>query len=359
MDEENIIKLFLKNGFQLSKKTLPLVESDPEFVVAELNKLIPRPFFVTEEHIKNILMDTAKFKPKTIKEYKKTRKDISIDDYVSCMFSYYEKIKNIILEKMSKEKLISINKISPQLSVFSIIGIVREKKEKCVLLEDPSGEISVYFDNGLQQKLVDIKLDDIVGLDCKKTKEGVCAKNVYFPDILSSREIKKTETEMKIAILSYTPSLENEKFQKLISTLSKEKNLSLVFIFSVQPPPKELLKFNLISIPQNSNPKLIQISNIKTLILPKDFFTPAEKTTEPMKFILSILKRRNIAASFDSLLNFGGNCFVLDEIPDIVVSNFNENAYKNYKGTTIISNSDPTKFFLIDLKTREIEEKTL
>lgn len=100
MDEENIIKLFLKNGFQLSKKTLPLVESDPEFVVAELNKLIPRPFFVTEEHIKNILMDTAKFKPKTIKEYKKTRKDISIDDYVSCMFSYYEKIKNIILEKM-------------------------------------------------------------------------------------------------------------------------------------------------------------------------------------------------------------------------------------------------------------------
>lgn len=359
MNEEEIIRLFLKNGYQLSKKTLPLVLSNPEQMIIELGKLKPRPLFVTEKHIKNIFTEKAKLKPKIIKEYRKTRKKIKIYDYVNYLFSYYEKIKSILLERMDREKLISINKISPQTSVFSVIGIVREKRDNNIVLEDPSGEICAFFDNELKQKLVEIRLDDIIGLDCKKIRERVHAKNVYFPDILSSREINRTEVEMKIAILPNLTTLREEKFHGLITLLMQEKNLRLVFVFSDQELPESLLKFNPINIPQNSNPKLIQINNIKTLILPKDFFEDSESIQKPTDFIVSILKRRNMLTSFNSLLSVGGDSFVLDEIPDIVISNFNKNAYKNYKGTTIISNSDPSRVFLINLKTREIEKKEL
>jgi len=357
MNEEDVIKLFLKNGYQLSKRALPLVLSRPEQVIIELGKLTPRPLFVTEEHIQNILKDKMKLKPKIIKEYKKTKEKMKIEDYVNCLSSYYEKIRTIILKRMNKEKLISINKIHPQTSNFSIIGIVRERGDNNIILEDPSGELTVLFENELKQKLVDIRLDDIIGLDCKKTKEKVYAKNVYYPDILSSREINKTETEIKIAILSNLSSLKKEKFQKLITLLTQEEKLSLLFVFSSEETIDSLLKFNPINIPQNAIPQLIEINNIKTLILPKGFFDSSNKITTPMDFLVSILKRRNMLPSFNLLLS--SECFVLDEIPDIIISNFNQSVFKNYKGTTIISNSDPSTIYLVNLKTREIEEKGL
>jgi hypothetical protein len=72
---------------------------------------------------------------------------------------------------------------------------------------------------------------------------------------------------------------------------------------------------------------------------------------------ISILKRRHIFSAFYPEIHVGSDDFVLSEIPDIFVSNFGT-VNKNYKGTTIIFNSDSSRLFLIDLKTREVKEKS-
>jgi len=48
MEEKKIVKLFLQNGFQLSKSALTIIPPNPEEVIPELKKIKPRPFIVTD-----------------------------------------------------------------------------------------------------------------------------------------------------------------------------------------------------------------------------------------------------------------------------------------------------------------------
>jgi len=58
MNEEEVVRLFLKNGFQVSKSALNLVSEDPEAMISNLKKINPRPFIITEQHIKRVLKNT-------------------------------------------------------------------------------------------------------------------------------------------------------------------------------------------------------------------------------------------------------------------------------------------------------------
>ena len=354
MNEEEVIRLFIKNGYQLSKTALPLVLSNPEQVISELAKIKPRPFFVTEKHIKGLSLKNTEIKPKILREYETIKKEIRIEDYVNFLVVSYEKIKSMLLKKMNKEKIISINKISSKSNIFSLIGVVREKGDNNIIIEDPSGEICILFDDELREKFTELNLDDVIGINCKKIKEKIYAKKLYYPDIASSREINKTLKETKIAVLSTALSLKNEE---LISYVSQTPNLSTAFVFVDQDEQtiNKVSNFNIVKIYENSVPKLIQIDNIKTLLLPIEFPGFSRHSANTIDFIISILKRRHI--TLDPVSNISDKDFVLDEIPDIIISNLKESGYKNYKGTTIVSNSDPSKVFLIDLKNREIEEK--
>jgi len=182
--EGEVVRLFLKNGYQISKSALPLVLSSPEEIISGLKKLKPRPFLITEKLIKKILEETNESKPKTeiLKEFLPTKKPIKIEDYVKHLQSRYEKIRAILSKHMDKEKLISINKISQQ-NIFSIIGIVRERGDSNLLLEDISGEVHVYFDGPMKKTLEKICLDDVIGIRCKKIKEKIFARNVIYPKI--------------------------------------------------------------------------------------------------------------------------------------------------------------------------------
>jgi len=67
--------------------------------------------------------------------------------------------------------LVSINKITPRTTTFSIIGLVRKKNDESVLVEDPTGEISLYFDKEMEKELKSILLDDVVAAQCQKKRE--------------------------------------------------------------------------------------------------------------------------------------------------------------------------------------------
>jgi len=181
MNEEEIVRLFLENGFQISKGALGLVPEDPKKIISHFKKTSPRPFIITEQHIKNFLGDISK-KPtplKTIKEYALNRGPIHVKDYVKGISTHYTKIKPLLLKQMALEKLVSINKITARTLTLSIIGLVRKKNNNSILIEDPTGETSLYFDENIKKELKNISLDDVIGVRCKKIKEKYYVKRVF------------------------------------------------------------------------------------------------------------------------------------------------------------------------------------
>jgi len=362
MNEEEVVKLFLKNGFQISKNALSLILENPEQILSELKKMKPRPFIISEQHLKNI-QKPVKMKPteiKIIKEFKLEKRPVSVKDYVDHFISHYEELKKIISKKMETERLISINKIATQTMMCSIIGVVREKNKNNILVEDPTGEVYVFFDDNLKEKFDEIALDDVIGVAIKKIKDKYYAKNLIFPDISSNREINRTESDMVLAVVSNPSNLGDTRYKNLISTLCSAENLSAILFFDETKSEKityDLSKFS--PIPHKPNPSLVQIDNIKILVLPKIFFETLTFNSNITDPITQILKRRHLSPSLISKNHTGHEDFVLTEIPDIVISNLGVTINKNYKGTTIVSNSDPNKIFLINLKTREVVERTI
>jgi len=362
-NKKEVIRLFLKNGFQISKNALPLTLNNPNEIIRNLKTLRPRPFIITEKHIRKFFEKTIrpKVEIETLKVYKRRETQIRIEDYIKFFRSRYENAKNILSKHMGHEKLISINKITKQTSAVSIIGIVRNKNDNNLLLEDLSGQTHVFFDEDIKEELKNVALDDVIGVKCKKIKEKIYGQKIIFPNILSSRRINKTEHEIKVAFVSSPGSLESTKYQKLITLLSKDKNSLLIFLFMDEENKKileDFSNFKSVHISPNSNPIIFKISNIKIMAFPKHFFEQTSETLAPMNFMTSILRKRLLPIT-PNFKKIEENGFVLENTPDIVISNFDESSQKNYKGTTIISNSDPEKIFLINLKNREVFIKSV
>ncbi len=350
MEEKDIVRLFIKNGFQVSKDALPLLITKPEYVLSRLKRIEPRPLFLTREYIEKILKETTVPEVKVIRKYEWERKPITVYDYLDFLLFHLKKVKKIISEHMPQEELISINKITSQ-NTFSTIGIVKEKKEDNIILEDQTGEVTIFFDALLKEKLKEIFLDDIVGVKCRKVKGKIYARNIIYPDIPSTREVKKTDVDVKIALVCGFSSLNVNEKKKTLDLL-KEKDVFLTFFFD-EKNKKELEKINSVRIEEF--PVLFELEKIKILTLPQRFFKNfAEKVNIP-SFIRHLLRKRCLLPTFSLKTCLVGD-FVLEYIPDIILSDLDGGKYMNYKGTTIISNSDPKKTFLINLRTREVEE---
>jgi len=184
MDEEEVVRLFLKDGFQISKDALGLVPEDTKTIISNLKKIKPRPFIITKQHIKKVLEDASSkpVKEKRTKEYNFSKPSVRVDDYVKELSIRYDKIKSLLLNQMASKKLVSINKITPRTTTFSIIGLVREKSSDSILVEDPTGEANLYFGDNTKKELKNISLDDVVGAQCEKIKERYYVKKLFFAD---------------------------------------------------------------------------------------------------------------------------------------------------------------------------------
>lgn len=362
MNKEEVVRLFVKSGFQLSNSALEITMETPNQIIKELKKIKPRPFIITEKHVKKIISKIEKttIKPKILKEFVFKKKPITVRDYVKHFLFRYEKMKNMISEHIPKEKLISINKITPQLSKFSVIGFVREKTENKIILEDPTGEAQIFFKDELKQKFENIILDDIIGVLCKKIKGKIFAINIIYPDISYTRKINKTKNDSILVVLNRLSDLNSSNYKKLLDFLSSIKNLCLVLVFGgLSHQLNDMSRFNFMNIKNDSNPILYQFENIKILIIPKGFIFDYFKKMNPIDIMSFFLKRRHLSPNFNLKIHTNGNNFILDEIPDILISNSDISSYKNYKGTTIISNNNPRKIYIINLKTREVVEETI
>ncbi|MHA1860580.1 MAG: hypothetical protein ACTSVF_05775 [Candidatus Asgardarchaeia archaeon] len=363
MDEKDLVMLFLKNGFQVSADALPMLKENPEFILEGLKKLKPRPFIVCKKHVRLVLdaekkNSGAKRRVQVLKEFCFQKKAMRVDDYVNSMLSFYEAMRKIIMDRVTLERLISINKISEKTQRFSIIGLVREKGKNSLLVEDPTGEVHVFFggEGNVNSTLLffdKVCLDDVVGLKCRIMGRKVYATNIFFPDVALDREIRRTKNEEKVIVVCNPSSLDGESQRALTSFIRNSGQLSSVFI--LWGDEKKRLGWSqgieVIDVLADANPILYQLENLLILTIPKSFFTKHVKESGK-KALISMLRRRCIISCSESKLPLNG--FVLQEPPDVILSYGDEDFYTNYKGTTIISNTDPHKLYLLNTRTREV-----
>ncbi len=345
MDEREAVKLFLDNGFQISKDVLPLVISEPQFIINEINKLNPRPFIVTQDHIKKIKNRTEeRIDINDMRIYSYEKKELNINDFANSYAIKYEKLSKLIQKNNNLEKLVSINKITPKTTEFCIIGIVRDKLQNQMVVEDTTGELEIHFDLKLKEKMDDIELDDAAGFKCRRMNSKFNLEHIYYPDIELDRKINRSKNDINILLLP-------DNFVNLELIGDVKTNLYFSFdtnslLLDMKKETEKLVKTEI------NQPRLIEINTVKTLFLPKIFYERHQITVSSFDIEI-FLKKRYIIPKNEKIFNTAKTDFVLEEIPDMVVTNIEPAICKNYKGTSIISVGD-YKIYSLNLKTREV-----
>lgn len=324
MEDKEVIRLFLGRGFQLSKDALPVVAEDPELVLGGLETMTPRPFLVTTDLARKIIDRQEKPKIKLIAEHEPIEKPVTVDEYLKDIFTVFDKAKGILAKNPSLGRLISINKITQKTNEFSVIGMVKEKSKNGMVVEDATGEVQVSFDSDGKLKTGDVEVDDVVGVKCKRMDQRYYATQIVLPEIPLRMDVKRSRKESTLI------------FKHPDAELPEGMAKDTAIVYSIEEGANKTTLFN--------------INGIRTLVLPKGVFKVAGKSD----LLLGFLRKRVI---HNTVVTPSGFLF-MEEVPDIILSDLGPTSYKNHKGVTVISNSDYNKIFVINLKTREVEEKT-
>jgi len=389
MEKQEIIRYFLEKGYQLDLASLDFFSRNLGKIDTFLEKMenTEKPSIITLDFINSILKTEMSVDViRTPRQLKKA----SVQDFVQYFSNRYEKLRNIVIKRLNSTNLISIGKISPKTKRFSIIGLVKEKnnEEKSIKIEDPTSEVSIFFEDNSDQTFEQIVLDEVIGITCEKD-DIIRAKEVIWPDIPLERKIAKTENGVFCLFLSDI-HMDNkefnkksyEKFLEWINKLDYDK--LYVFVLGYVSSKKQDLIAFFNNLPKNSlkiflrgktdpdvvvgdlkieSPALIRLEGNVTFLLCDgthlEQYADFWKNYTPDKIMLNLLRKRHINPVFDfNKKIYVEDPFLLDTIPDIFASgHFHSPSFLNYKGTTIISTgnfiSKPI-YWLANLKTREI-----
>ncbi|MBL7055529.1 DNA-directed DNA polymerase II small subunit [Candidatus Woesearchaeota archaeon] len=246
---KNIVTFFIKKGILVNKELLQKLDQKETFdeickVIEEKN---PKEITVLNEKIKEILQEQnpdtnwvelekgkAISEKKNITEFsygeqKTTQKQTN--QKVEVVFSYKGEAKKrtpqdfvdyfncrlksqraILKQRQELQNTISINRIfgKKDREQLTIIGMVRAKQEtkngNCMLtLEDETGHIRVIINKtkpDMFSMSKDIVLDEVVGISGVNGDNIVFANNMFFPDVPTTKELKKSEDEAYSIFLS-------------------------------------------------------------------------------------------------------------------------------------------------------------
>jgi len=315
MKREDIVKHFLDKGVLITPKVLEDLSKRDEM---DIN------IFLEKEHdtiIRNSL-SSQKHNFKIIKKVSSPPETMSVKDFHNFFKSKYCKIRDIFLKEKGK-KYISIDKAVKTKEAW-IIGMVMEKDDDEVVLEDLTGSIRVKTNEVLD-------LDDVVAVRIEKGQD-VFAKEVVYPDVPLRSPKKGNGSAVFVSDLDLS---KDTKWLDDVSALfimgfkgdiKKLGNVNNVFLFS----DKKVVMPNIVQL---TDPSIIEFNGLNILIC--------------SNFDKDILKKRYLG--FKNINKIDD--MVLDVLPDIVLTRGNEQKNENYKTITIINTTKPT---LINLETREV-----
>ena len=325
MEKQDIIRKFLTKGIMLDE--------------AMLNKLYNNPQSI-ETTLENLSLGKTTQQPlievRPFSQY--NREEITPNSLIQMLQQRYSKIQNLI-ERQLPDNLISLNKISPNTSEFSLIVMIRENNGNTLVIEDSTGEATVSLSKELSDKAKFLVEDEIVGLVCKQ-EEGIQAEQIIWPDIPLVKEVTREEEKFCIFI-SNPQETDYDKIKKIAD------DKTLVFIFKQDG---KIIFVNDDSIIQD--PSMVSIRKIKILFANAMNYARLWNVS-PETASLNLLKKRHLDPTFNPAKLAAQDTFFIEDIPDLFVCPTpGIPSLINYKGTTILSTGFP-ECWKVNLKTRE------
>ncbi|RKY00901.1 MAG: hypothetical protein DRP54_04655 [Spirochaetes bacterium] len=311
--KEKIVKTLLKHGLLATPQIIKKIEENGIENFLQSAKI--HGVFLTEE--KNKIQVS-------VKKLGKKQERLRPEDFVSYYRSRYEKIKNILLEKIDA---VSINKLKTTPYNIATIGMVREATRNGFILEDPTGEVSVISRKSVMP-------NDVIAVRGFYREGKLIESEIIYPDI-----------PLKL----HNTTFQNTKIIFMYEDLRERINKTPTLTFIVE----KIKNSEKNTFSGLTSPSWIELKTKENKITVL-FFEPEKNLGyEDIKLIL---KKRHL---YPESVHITGpeDEFVLTSVPDIFWI-IGENYWKEvYKGVTVIS-TPKHGFAVIDLETWNINFTT-
>ena len=171
-----------------------------------------------------------------LKNYQDSDKKHDVQEFTNYFKLRYNKLKNILISRKELENATSISRIlgkyeKEQVSIIGMVNDKRTTKNNNILLnmEDPTGLINVVISKNKHEIFEianDTMLDEVIGITGKVGDKIIFADNLFYPDLITSNNLKKSDVEEYVVFSSDMQvgnKLFHEKnFLKFISWLNGE-----------------------------------------------------------------------------------------------------------------------------------------
>lgn len=357
--EQDIINKFISKGRLLTPEALEFIKKSNTDLFFSYNF---NNFIISEKDLKSLIKAEQY---KILKNLNNIPDEVRIEDFAKFYKSKYEKMKNIITERLKKD-FISLNKIDSSRKEVFVIGIVKEMSEKegkkIIDLEDLTTTIPVIFDSS-----GDLELDDVVAIRAIAAGKTLYGKEIIYPDIplrspttgtgkacfvsdLHLDEAPKTDIE-NFFLWFEKQGIENlfvagdigdhVYFERLTEQYCTN---STIFVIQGNVDenkyPAKAYPYKNKNIISLSNPSMVEVGGLNILML---HYTDT-----------TMLKKRYLGKSSIILPD---DYLVLDIVPDIVHYGHTHEPYiTNYKSVTLVNSGSLLSNFLpvvVDFGTRE------
>lgn len=369
MDKEEIIKTFFQKGRLLTPEALSFLATQENITemlnISSANVILTREDFPTKS-AKSVEITEPK-KVAIIKNLTTKPKELGTEDFISFYTSKYEKMNNIITQRLNKS-FISLNKLDSMRSEVYVIGLVKDIKEKnskkVVELEDLTTTIPIIFDD-----IEDLELDDVVAVNAISAGNVLFGKKIIYPDIplrqpvtgtgkacfISDLHLDESPTTDIAAFFSWFEkqdiqylfiagdTVDIAKLEKLADQYCYQKQIFIIpgNTDKEEEYPQLPLQIKSKNILSASNPSIIELNGVKILMI--------------HHANLSMLRKRYLGKSRQILPE---DYLVLEEVPDIMhCGHTHEPFVTNYKSVTMVNSGSPLADFrpvVIDLASREV-----
>lgn len=144
--------------------------------------------------------------------YENKPKKYEIHDFSNFFISRYRFLENLLRNRQELRNILTINRLmgKKERELISLIGIVEniavtKNGNYLITLEDLTGKVKVLLSKNnpdLFNAAKDLAVDEIVGLTGYPSEKMFFAESLVWPDIPSSNEMKKSESEEYAVFLS-------------------------------------------------------------------------------------------------------------------------------------------------------------
>lgn len=297
------------------------------------------------------------------------KKEFTSGDFAGFYKTKYEKLKEILLQRMQKN-FVSINKIGKNSGEVYVVGIVKDitkNGKNTINIEDMTGSANILLEND-----EDVELDDVVAVKILNNGGILTGQQVIYPDIplrspatgsgkacfisdLHLDEVPRSYFEKFLQWFEKQPVDAlfvagdiggSQTFEELVSQYCAGKQIVVIpgEKDTEEEYPQAPLGFSAKNITSLSNPAMVEMNGVKILIVHE-----ADR---------SMLKKRYMGK--DKILY--SDHLVLDDVPDIMHHGHSQECrVTNYKSITIVNSGSLLSKFapvVIDFSTREAVQES-